>query len=113
MSADMIATASDLAMNQVVSDMIVAGLLAAAVLTVVRVVALIHKQTRRHRHRANRRFIAGYRAGFQAAHAAISRTTVSSVQCLGSPVVRPRAPADAGEPRPPASAGSKRRGRMS
>lgn len=76
------------------------------VFTVWRIVVVLGRQRRHHR-RANKRFMQGYRAGFQAARSHDCRTTVEAAVSSRPrlPVVRPRRPTDAGDPRPLASAG--------
>jgi hypothetical protein len=75
-----------------------AGLLCVAAFTVLRIVGVVRRHCRHHRC-ANRRFMAGYRAGYRAARphdrARSAQPAISPEWRL--PMVRPRLPADAGD----------------
>ena len=87
-----------------------AGLLCVAAFTVWRITGVIRRHNRHHRC-ANKRFMTGYRAGYQAArphdHPTTGQPTMKDEQL---PVVRPRLPADSVGlgPGPLVSAGTSR-----
>ena len=83
-------------MNMLISALLVAGLAGVAVLAAVRVANAL-RTIRRHRTRANRLFLAGYRAGFRAAHMPASRGGAGVIPPAACPVVQ----APAGAARPP------------
>jgi hypothetical protein len=64
-----------------------AAVLGLAVFTIWRIVRVIRRHQRQHRRSANKQFMTGYRAGFRAARAQSSRTTV---EATGSSRPRPR-----------------------
>jgi hypothetical protein len=86
-----------------------AGLLCVAAFTAWRLIKAVRRHHRHHRC-ANKRFMAGYRAGYRAARPQDRQTTarpaINAEQCL--PVIRPRLPAAAGNARPLVVAGNLR-----
>jgi hypothetical protein len=96
-------------MNAAATATVWAALLGVAILTAWRITGVIRRHYRHHRC-ANRRFMAGYRAGYRAARS--HERTTAAQPATGTeqwlPVVRPRLPADTVDltPRPLVSAGT-------